>query len=108
MLGSKPLSSSSYFIIAIFFTLFLGACKVIPKNYPRDKPFVFETNINIEGNLSKEEKDVLVSQLKNQLHDSLRARPVYKLFYKGFNRSVLVKPPVFDSANADQSVLFMK
>src|SRR5512138_3329569 len=102
MLGSKPQSSFSYFIIAIFLTLFIGACKVIPKDYPRDKPFVFETNINIEGNLSKEERDNLESQLNNQLHDSMKARPVYKLFYKGFNRSVLVKPPVFDSANADQ------
>jgi outer membrane protein assembly factor BamA len=81
---------------------------VIPKDYPPDKPFVYQTNINLEGNFSKEEKTRLQSQLKNQLDDSMRVRTVYKLFYHGFNRSVLQKPPAFDSASALRSVAFMK
>ncbi len=108
MLAPKPLSSLIAFITAASFVLLLASCSVVPKDYPRDKPFVYKTNINLEGKFSKDEKDALTAQLKNQLDDSMRVRTVYKLFYKGFNRSVLVNPPVFDSASADRSMLFMK
>ncbi len=108
MLEPKPLSSLITFITATCFVLLLASCGVVPKDYPRDKPFVYKTNINLEGKFSKDEKDALIAQLKNQLDDSMRVRTVYKLFYKGINRSVLVKPPVFDSASADRSMLFMK
>ncbi len=108
MLEPKPLSSHITFIIVASLVLLLGSCSVIPKDYPRDKPFVYKTNIKLEGNFSKEEKEILTTQLTNQLADSMKTRTVYKLFYKGFNRSVLEKPPVFDSTSADQSVLFMK
>ena len=86
----------------------LASCTIVPKGYPVGKPFVYETKFNIQGNLSKEEKEVLTSQLKNQLDDSMRAKTVYKLFYKGINRQVLENPPAFDSASADRSILFMK
>ncbi|HET6766982.1 MAG TPA: hypothetical protein VFH08_06280, partial [Chitinophagaceae bacterium] len=108
MLEPKPLSSHITLITLASLILLLGSCSVIPKDYPGDRPFVYKTNINLEGNFSKEEKDVLTSQLTNQLADSMKTRTVYKLFYKGFNRSVLEKPPAFDSSSADQSVLFMK
>jgi len=108
MLEAKPLSSLTTLITVASIALFLTSCGVVPKDYPRDKPFVYKTNINLEGSFSKDEKDLLVSQLKNQLDDSMRVRTVYKLFYKGINRSVLVKPPVFDSASADRSMLYMK
>ena len=108
MLEPKPQSSLTVSIALAVIVLLLSSCKVIPKDYPRGKPFVYETNIKLDGNFSKEEKDVLTSQLRNQLDDSMRAKTVYKLFYKGFNRAVLVKPPVFDSASADRSMIFMK
>ena len=108
MLEAKPLSSHISLITVASFVLLLVSCSVVPKDYPTDKPFVFKTNINLEGNFSKEERDVLTSQLTNQLADSMKVRTVHKLFYKGFNRSVLVKPPVFDSTSAEQSLLFMK
>jgi outer membrane protein assembly factor BamA len=93
---------------AVIILFFLNACSVIPRNYPANRPFVYETNINLEGNFSKEERSNLISELKNQLDDSLKTRTVYKLFYKGFNRSVLQRPPVYDSNNAEQSVKFMR
>ena len=108
MFEPKPQSSLTRFITVASFVLLLVSCGVVPKDYPHDKPFVYETNINLEGNFSKDEKDRLVSELKNQLDDSMRVRTVYKFFYKGINRSVLVRPPVFDSASADRSMLFMK
>ncbi|HEV8272277.1 MAG TPA: hypothetical protein VGQ04_13290, partial [Chitinophagaceae bacterium] len=108
MLEAKPQNSLTASIAVAVVIILLASCKVIPKDYPKDKPFVFETNIKLEGNFTKEEKATLTTQLRNQLDDSLRAKTVYKLIYKGINRPVLVKPPVFDSASADRSVLFMK
>lgn len=83
--------------------LLISACKVIPKDYPSGKPFVFQTNINVNGNFSNEERDNLASRLKGQLDDSVRARPLDRLF-----NSVLKKPPVYYNANADKSVLYMR
>ncbi|HEX6171701.1 MAG TPA: BamA/TamA family outer membrane protein [Chitinophagaceae bacterium] len=108
MLEAKPQNFLTAPIAVAVAIILLASCKVIPKDYPIDKPFVFETNIKLEGNFTKEEKDALTTQLRNQLDDSMRAKIVYKLIYKGINRPVLEKPPVFDSASADRSVLFMK
>lgn len=105
---AKPLSSHTAFFATVCFILLLVSCRVIPKGYPVGKPFVYETKFNIQGSFSKEEKDALISQLRNQLDDSMRAKTVYKLFYKGVNRQVLENPPAFDSASADRSKIFMK
>ncbi len=79
------------------------SCNVIPKNYPKDKPFVFETNITVNGNFTNDEKEILGSRLKGQLDDSMRARSVSKLFY-----SVMKNPPVFKKENADRSIIYMR
>lgn len=94
--------------ITVLILIFYTACSVVPRNYPANEPFVYKTNILLEGNFSKEEKMNLLSELKNQLDDSIKTRTVYKLFYKGFNRPVLQKPPVYDSSSAEQSVKFMR
>ena len=86
-------------VAAIIFT----GCAVIPKKYPKNKPFVFDYNISIEGNLSRENKNQLISQLENQLDDSIRVRTIPKLFH-----SNLTNPPVFDSINADKSIVYMQ
>jgi hypothetical protein len=83
MLEAKPQSSLTVPIALVVIVLLLSSCKIIPKDYPRDKPFVYETNIKLDGNFSKEEKDALTSQLRSQLDDSMRSKTVYKFFYKG-------------------------
>ena len=109
MLEAKPQNSLTAVLFIALVILVLASCKVIPKDYPIDKPFVFETNIKLEGNFTKEEKDALTTQLRNQLDDSMRAKTVYKLLYKGrINSPVLENPPVFDSTSADRSTIFMK
>lgn len=107
MLETRPQSSLTIPIALSVLLLIMASCGVVPKDYPRDKPFVWDTKFHIEGNLSKEDKEVLESQLRSQLDDSMRAKTVYKLLYRGINRPVLVNPPVFDSASADRSVIFM-
>jgi len=115
MLEAKPQSSLTATLAIALVILVLASCKVIPKDYPIDKPFVFQTNIKLEGNFTKEEKDALTSQLKNQLDDSLKAKTTYKFIslrfkkgYAGINRPILENPPVYDSASADRSTIFMK
>ena len=108
MIEPRPLNSLTVSIVISSIVILMVSCGAVPKNYPKNKPFVFETNIKIEGNFSKDERESLTAQLENQLDDSMKVQPVYKLFYRGFNRLVLDRPPVFDSASADRSMLFMK
>ena len=80
----------------------LFACTV-PRKYPLHRPFVFATNIKVEGNLKPSEKQDLTVRLANQLDDSLR---VQETSIAGIYRRV-ESPPVFDTANVRRSVGFM-
>ena len=80
----------------------IGSCTIV-KKYQPGKPFVYKTKINLIGNFSNEEKEELVSGLEQQLDDSMQDRRVDKLLYR-----VLKNPPVYDSTNADNSIVFMK
>lgn len=89
---------------------FLFSCTVV-RDYPKNKPFVYQTNIHLEGDLSNDTRADLISQLNQQLHDSIVARRQRKLI--GFDYglkalySVIKTPPVYDSLNASQSKIFM-
>lgn len=83
--------------------LLIMSCGVVPKNYPKNKPFVYEYKINLEGNFNNDLRNDLVSKLENQLDDSIRVRTISQLY-----RQVLKKPPAYDPANADRSVIFMR
>ncbi len=85
---------------AILVSLF--ACTV-PRKYPFRRPFVFATNIKVEGNLKPSEKQDLAARLANQLDDSLRVQVVS---IAGVYRRVMT-PPVFDTANLRRSIGFM-
>src|SRR5258706_9925504 len=78
------------------------SCTIV-KKYQPNKPFVYETNIKLIGNFSNAEKVNLTAGLKGQLDDSVRARKVDKLLF-----SVMKHPPVYDSTNADKSIMFMR
>lgn len=69
--------------------------KVTVKNYPADKPFVYENRVIIEGNISRDEKIRLGEQLNNYWYDSLLARRQQKFGIK----YTLKNPPVFDTLN---------
>lgn len=79
----------------------LHSC-VIPKKYQPNKPFVYSTNINIQGNLAASRKDLKI-KLENQLDDSLKT--ILKTSYPG--RILLLRPPVFDTSAVLRSVIFM-
>src|SRR5690242_14245561 len=111
MQPGRPFSRSSIsnFIIAGLLLITGVSCNIVyVKNYPQKKPFVFETKINLTGNIPRDSNELLQSRLKNQLDDSLKVRTVRKLIANGmFNRPVLDKPPVYDSSSADRTVIYM-
>ncbi len=104
MLSGKPLfyKKSLQAIVAVPLIVAFVSCTIV-KKYQADKPFVYKTNINLIGNFSNEEKSVLVSGLTDQLDDSMQARKLDKLLW-----SVMKSPPVYDSSNADKSIIFMQ
>jgi outer membrane protein assembly factor BamA len=98
-------------IVPVFIVLLFSSCKswdlhTFPityiKSFPKDTPFVYKTNINLLGNLSKKEKDNLQSGLKVQLEDSVNPKTSEKILWK-----VLKKPPVFDTSYVQSSRKFM-
>jgi outer membrane protein assembly factor BamA len=104
MFPGKPLTHTYRIkaIIAGLIIAFLASCTVV-KDYQPGKPYVYQTNINLIGNFSNKEKKELAGSLKEQLDDSMQARRLEKLAWQ-----VLKKPPVYDSSNADKSIIFMR
>ncbi len=74
----------------------------IVKKYPKNKPFVYKTNIKLSGNLSKTERSNLESRLRVQLEDSVNPRASQKILWQ-----VIKKPPVFDTTYVQSSRRFM-
>ncbi len=105
MLSGKStiLPKSLQAILAGSFFVLIASCGVVPKNYPHNKPFVYEYKINLEGNFTNEQKNDLKSKLENQLDDSIHVRTIPQLY-----RQLLKKPPAYDAGNADRSVIFMR
>ncbi len=104
MLANQPLFHRICMKLSVAGCLMLlvSSCTIV-KKYQPGKPFVYETNINVIGNFTNEEKETLASRLKGQLDDSMRSRSVSKVFW-----SVMKSPPVYDSTNADRSIVYMK
>jgi outer membrane protein insertion porin family len=101
--GKLPRSSKAVVVVLAVILLGLSACSVIPRNYPKGKPFVFKTTIKVNGNFTEEDRESLESRLKGQLDDSLVVRSVSKLFVKEIR-----KPPAYDSLAVQRSILYMQ
>jgi outer membrane protein insertion porin family len=98
-------------VTPILFAVLLSSCKswdfhTFPfthvKKFPRNKPFVYQTNIKLPRNLSKTEKSNLQSGLKSQLEDSVNPKASEKILWQ-----VIKKPPAFDTAYVNSSMRFM-
>src|SRR5690349_151422 len=94
-----------YLLIAFSASLFLWSCSGFHHitSYQYGKPFVYRTNIKVEGNISRGEKKDLALRLLNQLDDSLRTQEtsIAGIYTK------IVNPPVYDSANMRRSINYM-
>ena len=72
-------------------------------NPPLHKPFVYETKLNITGNITKDEKIRLTNELGNYWDDSIRVRKVSQLGV----RTVIKNPAAYDTANLVRSMQYM-
>jgi outer membrane protein insertion porin family len=102
MLLQRPIKFPLLFACIIGIVAVMQGC-LTPKKYQPNKPFIYKTNINIQGNLSTDEKLTLQERLQTQLDDSLKTKektiiPLVKQ---------LRNPPVFDSMYASRSKEFM-
>ncbi len=73
------------------------------RNHPIGKPFVFANKVNLKGNISKDEKIRLTTELDKYWDDSLQVNKLQQIFI--FNK--IKNPPVFDSINIGRSVILM-
>jgi outer membrane protein assembly factor BamA len=80
----------------------LFSCTV-PRHFQAGKPFVFQTNIDVKGNLKVNEKQDMEARLYNQLDDSLKVRVVS---FAGI-RKTLISPAVFDTVYATRTIRYM-
>jgi outer membrane protein insertion porin family len=101
MLLHPPIKS---ILFALLITLVATTGCIYPRKVQPGKPFVYKTNINIQGNLTANQKQDMKGRLENQLDDSLKTKEVtIAPFIKN-----LVRPPVFDTSAAIHSQEFMK
>ena len=82
--------------------LLAASCGV--KNYPVGKPYVYQNNIKVSGNLSKQERSDLETRLAAQLADSMKVT-IRESFL--FARQI-ISPPAFDTAAASETANNMK
>jgi outer membrane protein insertion porin family len=83
--------------------LMLAFSCIAPKKFQPGKPFVFKTNIVVEGPMTNDQRSDLTERLNIQLDDSLKTNIIS---YAGVYKK-LISPPVFDSLNVSRSLVFM-
>lgn len=104
-------SKTTYFLPLLLLLVLLSACTVV-KNFPVNRPFIYQTNVHVRGELNDGPRKELELQLADQLHDSVRVRSVAK--FAGWDKGpklfydVITNPVLFDSLNAEKSIQFMR
>lgn len=94
------------FVLSSLLAMF-SSCSVAKrtsvKNYPQNKPFVYDSKINLIGDIEKDEKNRLTYELNNYWDDSLKVKKSqqFGFLYK------IKSPQVFDSNNINRSVTLM-
>ena len=95
-------SAKNTFLCTFLAIVMLASCTVV-KNYPKNKPFVFANKITVKGDVPKDEKKRLQTELITYWDDSLRVNSIRQFGV----RTVIKNPNVFDSAAITRSIVFM-
>lgn len=82
----------------VFFCIICIAQSCSVKNAPK-QPFVYNNQIIVKGNISKDERKRITAELQNYWDDSLRVKRV--------NQFKIKNPTVFDTINVERSKKFM-
>lgn len=104
MLQSRKVTFSLFkCCAALLLTVLFSGCVTIVKRPPAGKPFVYKTNVKVQGARDAGERSELQSRLMNQLDDSLRVRTrSYPLW------NTISRPPVFDTVNVNRTEAYMR
>ncbi|MGB4772205.1 MAG: BamA/TamA family outer membrane protein [Chitinophagaceae bacterium] len=97
-------------ILGVLLTAY-PSCTVV-KQYPKDKPFLFENTVNIKGDVPKDKKPDYIADLMTQLEDSAKVNENTELPWPKapwvIPVNVIKRPPVFDSVASVQSTVNMR
>lgn len=99
----QPLLFCAIILLSVVFVSCSVENRTSVRNYPANRPFVYDNKLLLDGNLSKDEKKRLTLDLENYWDDSLFARKMqqFVLFYR------IKNPPAYDSNNVSRSITFM-
>ncbi len=95
---------SHRFCVLFMLLAIMSSCSVsnrtFVRNFPINKAFVYENKVTLKGDLTKDEKIRLTTELDNYWDDSLKVRKIqqFGIIYK------IKNPPVFDSGNIARSI----
>jgi hypothetical protein len=94
MLRSPQVTFSLFKLFAVLLLpVFLSSCAItFVKRAPKNTPFVYKTNIKVEGVRNRNETQQLETRLQNQLDDSLKVRIKSYPFWQ-----TIIEPPKFDT-----------
>src|SRR4051812_12503880 len=95
-------TGKSTFLYTLIAIVMLASCTVV-RNYPEKEPFVYSNKITVKGDISKDEKKRLQTELYNYWDDSLKVNSILQFGV----RTVIKNPNVFDSAAIPRSITFM-
>lgn len=95
-------SAKIKFLYTSILIVLLASCTVV-RNYPKNTPFVYANKITVKGEVPKDEKKRLQTELYNYWDDSLK---VNSLLQFGV-RTIIKNPNVFDSTAITRTVDFM-
>ncbi len=104
MLQSRKVTFSlSKCCALVLLTVVLSGCAItFVRKAPKNKPFVYETNVRVQNAKNTSEKGELQARLQEQLDDSLRVRTRSYPLWK-----TISKPPVFDTNNVKRTEAYM-
>jgi outer membrane protein insertion porin family len=104
MLQSRKVTFSlSKFFALVLLTVFLSGCSItFVRKAPKNKPFVYQTNVKVQNARTTSERNELQARLQEQLDDSLRVRTRSYPFWK-----TIRQPPVFDTNNINRTEVYM-
>jgi outer membrane protein insertion porin family len=104
MLQSRKVTFSlSKWCALLLLPVLLSGCAItFVKKAPKNRPFVYETNVRVQNAATTAERTELQARLQEQLDDSLRVRTrAYPLW------KTITRPPVFDTNNINRTEAYM-
>jgi outer membrane protein insertion porin family len=110
LIETKQFNSFLLFALGLCLSV-ISSCTIV-KKYPKNTPFIFENTVNIRGDVERDRKADLRSELEKQIEDSAAVFANSKLPWPKapwvIPVPVIENPSAFDSVHVLQSTINMK